>query len=66
MKEKTEIKNYSFSLIVFTIVLNIIGILAVGSAKPSLQTKQIGGMIVGVIIMIVISIIDYAFILKFY
>ena len=66
MKEKTDIKNYSFFLIAFTIVLNIIGILAVGSAKSSLQSKQIGGMIVGVIIMIVISLIDYAFILKFY
>lgn len=61
-----HIKNYNFTLIVFVLGLSTIGILAVGSALPSAQTKQILGVILGIIAMIVISLIDYEWLLNFY
>ena len=39
--------------------------MVIGSAKPSVQNKQIAGLILGVIAMIMVSLIDYNFILKF-
>ena len=48
------------------IATSIIGILAVGSAQKSSQPKQIFGVILGVIVMVILSLIDYNWILKFY
>lgn len=60
-----KIKNYHFQLILYLIILSIIGILVIGSAKESVQNKQIFGLVAGLVFMIVISLIDYSFILKF-
>lgn len=46
------------------IALNVIGILAIGSAKQSVQSKQILGMAVGLIAMLVIAFLDYSRLLK--
>ncbi len=48
------------------IVASVIGILLIGSAKEGLQDKQIQGLVIGLVVMLVLSIIDYHFILKFY
>ena len=45
--------------------MTILGILVIGSAKHSVQNKQIAGLIFGLMVMIVVSLIDYNFILKF-
>lgn len=65
MFKQYKIKNYRFQLILFVVILTMIGILLVGSAKPALQTKQIVGFVGGLIIMVIVSLIDYNFILKF-
>lgn len=65
MFKQYKIKNYRFQLILFVLILNIIGILLVGSAKPALQSKQVVGMIGGIILMVIVSLIDYDTILKF-
>ncbi len=65
MFKQYKIKDYRFQLIAFVSILTIIGILLVGSAKPSLQSKQMVGFIGGLIIMVIVSLIDYNFILKF-
>ncbi len=59
-----KIKDYKFRLIAYVVILCIIGILAIGSARPSLQSRQVMGMIVGLIVMAGISLIDYSLILK--
>ena len=41
-----RIRDYDFKLIFFVVALTIIGILAIGSAKESVQTRQIAGFIV--------------------
>lgn len=63
--KKYSYKNYKFSLITVIVALNIIGILVIGSAEPSVQFKQEVGMIVGLVVMTIVSFIDYTFILKF-
>lgn len=65
MFRRYSIRNYNFKLIIYLIALTIIGILVIGSAKQDLQTKQILGLIIGLVGMTIISLIDYKFILKF-
>lgn len=65
MWKQYKLRNYKFALILYVVVLNVIGILLIGSASPSDQKKQLIGMISGLCIMLVISLIDYSFILKF-
>ncbi|MCD8152953.1 MAG: rod shape-determining protein RodA [Clostridiales bacterium] len=65
MLKQYKIKNYRFQLIAYVVILSIIGILAIGSAKESVQDKQIMGLIAGLVIMAIVSVIDYSLILKF-
>ena len=41
MLKQYRLKNYHFQLVVYIIALSIIGILLIGSAKHSVQSKQI-------------------------
>lgn len=66
MLSKLSIKDYDFKLILLIIITNSIGILAVGSADPSVKTKQLLGTVLGVFLMVVVSLFDLNLILKFY
>ncbi len=66
MLKQYRIRNYNFKLAFMVIALAVIGIIAVGSAEESLQSRQIAGFAFGVFLMIVISLFDYSVILKFY
>ena len=57
-------RDYNFRLIIMLLAISIIGILSVGSAEKSLQSKQIYGLIIGVVLMLVLSFIDYTVLLK--
>lgn len=61
-----KLKNYRFSLVTLVLVLSIIGILVVGSANKSYQSKQILGVVIGLVVMAVVSLIDYVWITNFY
>lgn len=61
-----KIRNYNFKLFIMVIALAVIGIIAVGSADESLQSRQLAGFAVGVFLMIVLSLFDYSVILSFY
>lgn len=65
MLKQYRLRDYRFRLVFYVVALTIIGIMVVGSAKPSVQNKQIAGLILGLIVMVGISLIDYNFILKF-
>ena len=65
MLKQYRIRNYNFKLAFMVIALAVIGIIAVGSAEESLQSRQIAGFAFGVFLMIVISLFDYSVILKF-
>ncbi len=64
--KKFKIRDYDFKLILMVAALAIIGVFAVGSAESSLFQKQMYGAIAGFVIMIILSVIDYHFVLKFY
>lgn len=66
MHKQYRIRDYDIKLIILVIALNVIGVMAIGSAKESLQSKQLFGLVTGAIIMIFISFLDYNAILKLY
>ena len=61
-----KIRHYNFKLLIMVIALAVIGIFAVGSAEPALQNRQIGGFILGVVLMLVLSLFDFSIILNLY
>ena len=66
MIKQYRLRNYNFRLIAYVVILCIIGILVIGSAKESVQNKQIYGFIAGLIIMVIVSLMDYSHILKYW
>lgn len=66
MLKQYQLKNYNIILFILLIIISVMGILFVGSARASVQNKQIMGLALGVIALLIISIIDYSYILNFY
>lgn len=65
MLKQYKLKNYNFRLVLYVIALTVVGILVIGSAKESVQNKQILGLFLGIIAMITVSMMDYSFLLRF-
>lgn len=61
-----QLKDYKFSLVITVLALTIVGIMVIGSAKESVQGKQIVGLCIGIITMVIISLLDYSWVLNFY
>ena len=59
-------RKYDIKLVLLVLTLSVIGVFAIGSAEESLQSKQMAGVIVGVIAMFIISLFNYSFLLKFH
>lgn len=66
MLKNYRVRDYDFKLVIMIIAITVIGILAIGSAKESLQSKQLIGAIMGLFLMTVLSFFDYSFFLRFY
>ena len=58
-----RLKNYNFRLIIWLLMISGIGVLLVGSAKASLQSRQLIGVILGLVVMVVVSLMDYSWLL---
>jgi len=61
-----RVRDYDFKLIFLLAAVTVIGILAIGSARPEYQSRQILGFVMGLFIMIVLSFFDYSFFLRFH
>lgn len=61
-----RLKDYKFGLVIAVIALSILGVFVVGSAKEVYQSRQMVGVIIGVIMMVIVSLIDYVWLLNFY
>ena len=61
-----HLKDYKFYLIISVVALTILGILVIGSAQKSVQNKQIIGLVLGLIVMVIVSLIDYVWVLNLY
>ena len=66
LKQKYNIKDYKFSLILLVLAISTIGVFMVRSANIEFQGKQILGVILGLCVMFVISLIDYKWMLSLY
>lgn len=66
MLKQYKLKDYKFRLIIWVVAVSILGILVVGSAQSDLMSKQVQGLVLGIICMIIVSLIDYTWILNFY
>ena len=66
MLKQYRVRDYRFRLVCYVFAITIIGILVIGSAEKSVQDQQIFGMVLGTVAMVVISLIDYNWVLKFY
>ena len=60
-----KLRDYDFRLVIALVVLSFIGVLLVGSADASLQNRQLMGMILGLVLMVVISLMDFSWVLNF-
>lgn len=60
-----RIKNFNILLALSVMFLTILGTIVIGSANEAYQTRQAMGLILGLAVMIVFSIISYSFVLKF-
>ena len=65
MLKQYKLRFYDFRLIVFLLAISFIGIQLVGTAAESLRSRQLAGVILGVILMLVLSLTDYSWILNF-
>jgi rod shape determining protein RodA len=66
MIKKYRIIDYDFALVAMVISLTIIGIMAINSAEPNSRNKQIAGLVMGIVLMVFISLLDYVLIIKLY
>ena len=65
MLKKYRLRDFDFRLVILVLIASGISIMAVGSANESYVKTQIIGIAASFVIMIVISLFDYAWILKF-
>ncbi|CUX50562.1 FtsW/RodA/SpoVE family cell cycle protein [Clostridium sp. C105KSO13] len=66
IRQRYHLKDYKLGLAALVTAISIIGIFVVGSAQAAVQGKQIAGVIFGTIVMIVVSLIDYEWVLNLY
>lgn len=60
-----NLKKYNWRLLLLVIAASILGIFVIESAADGYARRQLIGMIVGLTALIIVSFIDYNFILKF-
>ena len=65
MIKQYKLRFYNFRLVFLLLTLSAIGIILVGSARSDLQNKQIMGVVMGIILMVILSLMDYSWILNF-
>lgn len=61
---KFRIRDYDFKLALMILALSVIGVMAIGSAEESLQTKQLAGVVAGMFLMVIISFFNYSWIIR--
>ncbi len=64
MFKSYRLKDFDFKLVLMVLALVGIGVMTIGSAEESLQTKQLFGVVAGTVIMIGLSFFNYSMYLK--
>ena len=66
MFKQYRLRDYRFRLVFYVYAISIIGVMVIGSARKSVQSQQIVGLALGTAAMLVVSLMDYTWVLKFY
>ena len=64
MFKRYRLRDYDFKLVLLILALSAVGVIAVGGAGPSLQNKQLAGVVAGVVLMVVVSLFDYTMVIR--
>ena len=65
MIKQYKLRFYNFRLVFFLLLLSGFGIHLVGIASSDLQSKQLLGVVMGVVLMVILSLMDYSWIMNF-
>ena len=65
MLKQYKLRFYNFRLMLFLLAVSAIGVVLVSTAREDLKYKQLAGVILGVAIMVILSLIDYSWISNF-
>ena len=65
MLKQYKLRFYNFRLIIFLLAISLIGVTLVGTAAENLKSKQFVGVILGVIFMLILSLMDYSWLMNF-
>ncbi len=65
MIKQYKLRFYNFRLFFFLLVISSFGVLLVGTARSDLMTKQFAGVLMGLVVMVILSLIDYSWICNF-
>ena len=66
MLRQYKLRDYKFRLVFWVVVLSVLGVMIIGSADKSFQMKQLIGLGVGIVCMVVVSLMDYSWLINFY
>ena len=66
MIRQYRLRDYNFRLVFALAALSALGVLLVGSADPSLQFRQLQGVLLGMVMMVIVSLMDFSWVLNFY
>ena len=55
MIKQYKLRFYNFRLVIFLLAISVIGIILVGSARDDLRSKQMIGVIMGLIFMVILG-----------
>lgn len=65
MIKQYKLRFYNFRLVFFLLAISAIGIRLVGTAMESLSFKQLAGAVMGMVLMLILSLVDYSWIMNF-
>ena len=65
MIRQYKLRFYNFKLVVLLLAISLFGVQLVASAAPELRNKQLMGVMMGIAILIILSLMDYSWILNF-
>lgn len=65
MIKQYKLRFYNFRLLFLLLLTSSAGVLLVGTARKDLMTKQLTGVVLGMVIMVILSLMDYSWICNF-
>lgn len=66
MLKKYRLRSYNFRLVILLVIASVFGIVVINSADPSYTLKQSAGLVLSLGVMLVVSFVDYNWLLRFY